>query len=788
MKNLFKSVLATLAALLPSLGNAAVVMDLDPPGGPAVTFFSGPGTIYTALTFNVQVLPECQYNYGYTDFGNLYGGYAIWGCGNSAESARAAAITAMELKLTIAGIGSPSGLAYIGLRYGNVEGKIKSGAFGTNINIPRIPPEGPDKNDKCSADAVAVDGDPIVVATGSGIQNESLFAPLAVEPLLGLNISYQSGASGGGNFGAKWTSTYSAKLYAASGVSGTQLTQTTYEAGQISKIVAVRDDGTTFVFTRASNGVLTSDAGWKAALSYSAGVFTLIDLEINVIDQYSAAGVLIGRYRPFGGNALIARAANSMTISSSTGRTIVLQIGAAGTVVSATDSAGNQISAGYEGSLVKVLNSISFPDTGAKSFTYSSTTFPTALTGIVDQLGKTYASWTYDSTGRTISSSNGNGVNSFSFDYGSATSPTVTNPLGSTNQYTFTSLNGRALTTSKSQPAGSGCAAATSTATFDAVGNFVSKNDFNGHRACYVNDQSRHLVTVEVAGLAGTQVCTSVIGDGVALPVGSKKTSIQWHPDWRLRTRVAGSGQIITNVYNGQVDPFTGLVASCAPAAATLPGGKPIVVLCKRVEQPTTDTDGHLGFSALPQAGVADRVSTWTYDQAGRTLTAKGSRTDVNDLTSYTYYTDTTLDHMIGDLASTTNALGQVTQYSKYNRYGQVLESTDPNLITTVNTYDSRQRLLSSSTNGETTSYSYDLAGQLKRVTRQDASYLEYEYDEAHRQKAIKDHIGNRIDYLLDNSGNRILEETRDSTGNLTRTISRTFDALGRVQQVTGTE
>ena len=86
-------------------------------------------------------------------------------------------------------------------------------------------------------------------------------------------------------------------------------------------------------------------------------------------------------------------------------------------------------------------------------------------------------------------------------------------------------------------------------------------------------------------------------------PRGSRKTSTQWHPDWRLASKVAEPGQDHHQVYNGQPDPFNAnAIASCAPASALLPDGKPIAVLCKTVEQATTDADGALGFSATLQA------------------------------------------------------------------------------------------------------------------------------------------------------------------------------------------
>jgi YD repeat-containing protein len=97
-----------------------------------------------------------------------------------------------------------------------------------------------------------------------------------------------------------------------------------------------------------------------------------------------------------------------------------------------------------------------------------------------------------------------------------------------------------------------------------------------------------------------------------------------------------------------------------------------------------------------------------------------------------------------------------------------------------------RLRLLSSTVAGQTTSYSYDAAGQLLRITWPDASYIGYEYDPAHRQTAVFDNLGNRIEYMLDNAGNRIAEIVKDPSGALARTLSRSIDALGRVQQGTG--
>lgn len=363
----------------------------------------------------------------------------------------------------------------------------------------------------------------------------------------------------------------------------------------------------------------------------------------------------------------------------------------------------------------------------------------------------------------------------------------VVDPLGVSSTISSVNLGGANFISSQSQPAGSGCLASTSSAAHDAQGNTTRSDDFNGNRSCYAHDLSRNLETTRVEGLATTAACSSVTGFGATLPAGSRKTSTQWHPDWRLESKKAEAGRITTSVYNGQPDPLNGnAIASCAPASALLPDGKPIAVLCKQIEQATMDTNGTLGFAAVLDSSATPRIQSWTYNAFGQILTHDGPRTDVSDVTTYTYYSSTTANYTKGDLQSMTNPLGKTTQYTKYNPHGQVLESTDPNGVLTTHTYDLRQRRLSTTVAGQTTGYTYDAAGQLLRVTQPDGSYVGYAYDAAHRQTAVFDNLGNRIEYTLDNAGNRTAEHVKDPAGTLRRQRGWVFDALGRVQQATG--
>lgn len=498
------------------------------------------------------------------------------------------------------------------------------------------------------------------------------------------------------------------------------------------------------------------------------------------------------------------------SVSDTAGRTIQLVHDSHGRLQTVVDPAGQTISYGYrapprigveqpddELSFTN-LASVTYPDATTRRFGTpgwqlgggAANWLATRIGSIVDELGETYEQITYNSSGLAISSELAGGVSRYS--------GSIIDPLGTHRAYSFNSSGVATNTISTiSQPAGAGSNGGAKSFTHDANGNVASLDDFNAKRACYGHDMARNLEVVRVEGLAGAQVCSSVTAANVALPSGSRKISTQWHPDWRMRIKVAEPGRITTYVYNGQPDPFnSNAIAGCAPAAAMLPDGKPITVLCRQVEQATTDASGAAGFNATLDTAVANRDQKWTYNQFGQVLTHDGPRTDVNDVSSYDYYADTSFTgtgaeaagHTVGDLQSVTNAAGKVTQYTKYDRHGQLLESIDPNGVVTTYAYDLRQRLLSTTVGGRTTSIAYDLAGQIKRVTKPDGSWIGFDYDPAHRQTAAYDNLGNRIEYLLDNAGNRIGQDVKDSSGSLRRQLARSIDALGRVQQTTGRE
>jgi YD repeat-containing protein len=351
----------------------------------------------------------------------------------------------------------------------------------------------------------------------------------------------------------------------------------------------------------------------------------------------------------------------------------------------------------------------------------------------------------------------------------------VTDPRGTVRTYNFTTILGVVKSTGQSQPAGSGCAASAAALTYDANGNIATRTDFNGNKTTYVYDLARNTETSRTEGLTAAGAATA----------STRTITTSWHPTWRLPLSIS---------------EYAGATASGTPLKTT-----------------TYVYDSKGNITSVSEADPVNNktrttITTYTYSTAvpGLVLTkvVDGPRTDVSDITTYQYYphdatcADSTASPIIdpitgiapdnlgcrGQLMSVTNALGQSTTYDRYNHHGQVEQMTDANGLVTTYTYDLRQRILSHTAGTEQTSYQYDNVGQLTQLTLPDGSYLNYTWDAAHRLTDITDSLSNHIHYTLDTEGNRTQEDITDPNSVLTKTLSRSYDALSRMQQLTGIE
>lgn len=591
------------------------------------------------------------------------------------------------------------------------------------------------------------------------------------------------------------------------------------------RVHAIRGPGAIHTFRSGSTiNVFTPTADLNDRLVLDSGKWIYYDEASKSVEKYSYAGVLQsisfadGRTLQYVYSdattdpAVAPRAGLPIRISDGSGRSIAVGytlLDGRPTIVRLSYSDGTDISFGYDGS--GNVEYLFWPGSAYQKFLYENPSFPWAVTGIEDEDRSRWATISYDQSGRAIETKLAGDVNRYVANWGTPPKLEQTASLDPTFQtidkylYTWVSPQNVSVTmpngvsssveakpvlgvprlTAQSQPAGSGCAAATSSQDFDANGNISWKEDFRGYRTCFANDLTRNLETARVEGLAAGSSCSSVLPVDAVLPASARKVTTSWHPQWRVETRKAEPGRITTYVYNGQPDPTSpgGPVLRCAPTDAVLADGSPIVVLCKQIEQATSDASGARGFAATADSSAPARVQQWTYDRFGRVLTATDP---LNNTTTNAYYVDTTSDHTEGDLYTVTNAKNHVVTYTRYNAAGQWLEMKDANDVMTTRTFDSRQRVKTVKTGTSQTSYDYWPTGLLKQVTLPDNSSVSYVYDAAHRLTSITDNLGNSVTYGLDTSGNRISEEVKDAGGNLAKTLSRIPDALNRIQQVAG--
>ena len=375
------------------------------------------------------------------------------------------------------------------------------------------------------------------------------------------------------------------------------------------------------------------------------------------------------------------------------------------------------------------IQSVTYPDGASRTYLYENATYPRALTGILDENGARFSSWTYDQNGWASESKHGvdAGRVTLTFD-GGAGKAWMTDSKGVTRRWEYGAvIRGVAKVTLMTQPAASGTGTINRTFAYDANGNEITRIDFDGKQINRVFDLTRNLETSRTEAHGTPRART---------------TTTQWNATYPLPTQIDEVGRRTTFTYDVKGNLLTKTV--------------------------------------LDTVENTSRTWTYTHNVFGRLLTADGPRTDVNDITSYSYYSCVT-GYQCGQLYTVTNALGHVTTYGSYNAHGQPLNITDQNGVITTLTYDARQRLTSRTVGSEQISFTYWPTGLLKRVTPPDGSYLEYTYDTAHRLIGISDSEGNRISYTLDAMGNRTHEEIFDPSNSLRVSRTRVFNVLNQL-------
>ncbi|QWP76538.1 RHS repeat protein [Lysobacter sp. K5869] len=391
--------------------------------------------------------------------------------------------------------------------------------------------------------------------------------------------------------------------------------------------------------------------------------------------------------------------------------------------------------------------------------------YPNYLTGVLDENGQRYASYSYDEMGRVVISEHAGGTGKVTLTYTGSTTASVTLPNGATKNYVFSTQAFRqptniAFVTTDGSSAGT---ASSSWSNYRRDWSIAP----SGARTDYQYNPFHEISRKEglAAGGGATALTRTIQTDwspGFANPterrVLDSANALVAKSQWSYN----GRGQVLTST---QIDPVSNEV---------------------RTSTKTYCEDADVTAGTCPLVGLIKSLD--------------GPRTDVADVTTYTYYasddaacaaTPADCAYRKGDLWKVINPLGQVVEYLRYDSAGRALSSKDPNGVVTDLEYTPRgwlsaRKVRGSDPNSETddaiTRYEYDLIGQVKKVIQPDNSYIRYEYDAAHRLTDIFDMAGNRIHYTLNAEGARTKEDTQDSNGTLKRTLSRIYNQLGQLK------
>jgi RHS repeat-associated protein len=507
-----------------------------------------------------------------------------------------------------------------------------------------------------------------------------------------------------------------------------------------------RTDGAMYFFQLFNGSFVLGDSDLDGVITNDgANVWTFTDSDDTVETYGFVSGQLLSirtrsgytQTMQYDGNG------NLASVVDSYGRTLTFSY-ANGVMQTMTDPDGRVYIYAHTTGLTTTVNpdrlsQVTYPDNTSVQYLYEDARFPYALTAIIDENGNRFASWTYDSARRAISSQNAGGADAVAINYDLVNflgiqlggTVTVTNALGKQVVHNITSNQNKLKPNGVNELASASTPAANTSITYDGNGYVASETDENGNVTQYQNDyRGMVLSKTEAAGMPQQRV-----------------TTYTWLSNFHLPTQIVEPGRTTTLTYDANGNLLTKTQADTT--ATTVP----------------YSTNG--------------RTRSWSY-----TYTATGQVASMTDPRGnvMTYAYDAS-----GTLATMTNALGQITQVTSHDASGRPLTVVDANNVTKTLSYDQRGRLTSATIAGATTTIAYDAAGNVIQVTRPDGFFLAFAYDAAHRLIQVSDALGDQIDYTLDALGDRTQTQIYGPSGaTLTKTQSAVFDELGRLLRSIG--
>lgn len=297
-----------------------------------------------------------------------------------------------------------------------------------------------------------------------------------------------------------------------------------------------RPNGSTIEFQYNGNSGFASLAGDYGTLQHIATGIVKWRYQSNTgdIEDYSSTGKLLSITSPNTRKQTLTYDSNSGLLSQvqdATDRKLTFTY--ANNLLNSITTDDNKTTS-YTYNALGLITDVKRPDNTHRLYHYEDSRFPTYLTGITDERGARYATWTYDTKGRAISSEHVGGAEKALLAFNADGSTTVTNALNKQTVYRFDDIAGaRRVTSVEGQPTAN-CAGANQSYTYTPEGWVASKTDWNGNKTTYTyNTKGQEISRTEAFGSAVAKTIVT-----------------EWHATLNLKTKVTEPDRETTYSYN----------------------------------------------------------------------------------------------------------------------------------------------------------------------------------------------------------------------------------------------
>ncbi len=518
--------------------------------------------------------------------------------------------------------------------------------------------------------------------------------------------------------------------------------------------VSIRQGSKQLTYLRQPDGSYTPPPKTTTQLQKTNGVLQLNERFGSRI-RFRGDG-RVERWEDVDGNALqfaYNAQTNLETVTDCYGRTLTLTY-SGGLLAQVADSAGRQVSYGYDGA--SNLVTCTDPEGYGWSYTFDQ---DHRITSAVDPLDQVTVSNVYDSLGRVKTQLNGAG-SLWQFYYGE--NRTVEeNPLGEQDIYYF---DDKTRPTGVEREPGK-----RTTLSYDGQDHLIQLTDARGFSTQFKYD-GRHNLTNVTEALSKKTTCdydgrnrmvrtVDALGNETSFEYDERhhltrildalghETTRTYYPDGLLHTETGPRGYVTTWTYD----------ALGNPSSVSYPDGADVASVWTPAGDLSSMTDarGH--------------TTTFTYDR--RRL--RTSETDANGcLTSNRY-------DAAGLPAASIDKNGRLTVCSNTATY-KMSSIRYPDGAVVSNTYDSRDYLVAvTDPRGFTTQYSYDAAGRRCSATDPLGHTTTNRHDPNGNLVSFKDALGNMTSNKYD-----ALNRLTWTRGPLSEVTSNRYDAMGRIVAV----